>query len=92
MSAAKPFEISKISVMEAYKRVKANDGSAGVDGQSIEDFEKDLKGNLYKIWNRMSSGCYFPPPVKAVTRALRENDLTSAMPRRASVLRWRPVA
>ena len=66
MSAAKPFEISKISVMEAYKRVKANDGSAGVDGQSIEDFEKDLKGNLYKIWNRMSSGCYFPPPVKAV--------------------------
>lgn len=66
MSAAKPFEISKISVMEAYKRVKANDGAAGVDGESIEDFEKDLKGNLYKIWNRMSSGCYFPPPVKAV--------------------------
>jgi RNA-directed DNA polymerase len=53
-------------VWEAYKRVKANKGAAGVDGQSVEDFEKDLQGNLYKIWNRMSSGTYFPPPVKAV--------------------------
>ncbi len=52
--------------MTAYKKVKANKGSAGIDGQSIEEFEKDLKGNLYKIWNRMSSGSYFPPPVKAV--------------------------
>ena len=48
------------------KAVKANAGLAGVDKQSIEDFEKDLKDNLYKIWNRMSSGSYFPPPVKAV--------------------------
>src|SRR5216117_615864 len=66
MSEAKPFVISKWEVWEAYKRVKANKGAAGVDGQSIEDFETDLKNNLYKIWNRMSSGSYFPPPVKAV--------------------------
>ena len=62
----KPFQIPKQLVWEAYKRVKANKGAAGVDGQSIEDFEADLKDNLYKIWNRMSSGTYFPPPVKAV--------------------------
>jgi len=53
-------------VWEAYESVKANKGAAGVDGQSIEDFEKDLKNNLYRIWNRMSSGTYFPPPVRAV--------------------------
>ena len=52
--------------MEAYGRVKANQGAAGVDGVSLEEFEKDLRNNLYKIWNRMSSGTYFPPPVKAV--------------------------
>jgi len=63
---SKPYAISKQAVFEAYKRVRVNRGSAGIDGQSIEDFEKDLKGNLYKIWNRMSSGSYFPPPVKAV--------------------------
>ena len=62
----KPFQIPKRLVWEAYKSVKANKGAAGVDGQSIEDFEKDLKDNLYKIWNRMSSGTYFPPPVRAV--------------------------
>jgi RNA-directed DNA polymerase len=62
----KPFGISKQLVWEAYKRVKANKGAAGVDGQSIEEFEADLKNNLYKIWNRMSSGTYFPPAVKAV--------------------------
>lgn len=66
MSATKPFDISKQQVMEAFKAVKANAGAAGVDEQSIEDFEKNLKDNLYKIWNRMSSGSYFPPPVKAV--------------------------
>jgi hypothetical protein len=53
-------------VWEAYQTVKANHGAAGVDGQSIEAFESDLKGNLYKIWNRMSSGSYFPPPVRLV--------------------------
>jgi RNA-directed DNA polymerase len=66
MSATKPFVIDKWLVYEAYKAVKANAGAAGVDQQSIEDFEMDLKGNLYKIWNRMSSGSYFPPPVRAV--------------------------
>jgi RNA-directed DNA polymerase len=62
----KSFDISKQEVWEAYERVKANKGAPGVDGCSIEDFEKDLKNNLYKIWNRMSSGSYFPPPVRAV--------------------------
>jgi RNA-directed DNA polymerase len=62
----KPFEISKRAVQVAWEKVKANQGSAGVDGQSIADFEKDFRGNLYRIWNRMSSGTYFPPPVKAV--------------------------
>src|SRR3977135_2835303 len=62
----KPFDIAKSLVWEAYKRVNANKGAAGVDGCSIEDFEKDLKNNLFKIWNRMSSGTYLPPPVKAV--------------------------
>jgi len=66
VSESKPFDISKSIVLEAYQRVKANQGAAGVDGESIEQFEKDLKGNLYKLWNRMSSGCYFPPPVRAV--------------------------
>ena len=66
MNEAKPFCISKWEVWEAYKRVKANKGASGVDEQSIEDFEKRLKKNLYKIWNRMSSGSYFPPPVRTV--------------------------
>jgi RNA-directed DNA polymerase len=65
-SPEKPFDISKQEVWEAYLKVKANKGAAGVDGRSIADFEADLKNNLYKIWNRMSSGSYFPPPVKAV--------------------------
>ena len=65
-SSGKPFEISKREVWEAYERVKANKGAPGVDGCSIEEFEADLKNNLYKIWNRMSSGSYFPPPVRAV--------------------------
>jgi len=66
LKRAKPFEISKKVVWEAWKRVKANHGAAGVDEESIADFEKDLKNNLYKIWNRMSSGCYFPPAVRTV--------------------------
>jgi RNA-directed DNA polymerase len=65
-SQEKPFDIPKSLVWEAYKRVKANKGAAGVDRCSMEEFEKDLKRNLYKIWNRMSSGAYFPPAVKAV--------------------------
>jgi group II intron reverse transcriptase/maturase len=63
----KPFMIEKWRVYEAYKAVKSSKGAAGVDGQTIEQFEADLKGNLYKIWNRMSSGTYFPPPVRAVS-------------------------
>jgi RNA-directed DNA polymerase len=66
VSEAKPFVISKREVWGAYKRVKASQGAAGVDGQSIADFERNLKRNLYKIWNRMSSGSYFPPPVRTV--------------------------
>ena len=56
----KPFQIDKKRVYEAYEAVKSNRGAAGVDGQTLEAFEKDLKGNLYRIWNRMSSGSYFP--------------------------------
>jgi RNA-directed DNA polymerase len=63
---AKPYNIPKQLVWEAYQRVKANRGAAGVDGESLAVFEKDLKNNLYKVWNRMSSGSYFPPPVRLV--------------------------
>lgn len=66
VAVPKPFEISKAVVMTARMKVKENAGSAGVDGESIAMFEKDLRGNLYRIWNRMSSGTYFPLPVRAV--------------------------
>lgn len=62
----KSFIISKWQVLKAYELVKANAGAAGVDQQSLSDFERNLKSNLYKLWNRLSSGSYFPPPVKAV--------------------------
>jgi RNA-directed DNA polymerase len=62
----KSFEISKRAGWDAYRRVKANKGAAGVDEQSIEEFEENLHGNLFKLWNRLSSGSYFPPPVRAV--------------------------
>src|SRR5256714_6680482 len=61
---AKPFKIPRREVWLAFKRVKANQGAAGVDGQSIAEFEANLAGNLYKLWNRLSSGSYFPPPVR----------------------------
>jgi RNA-directed DNA polymerase len=64
--SVKPFDISKAEVWRAWLKVRANKGAAGVDGVSLKVFEADLKNNLYKIWNRMSSGSYFPPPVKAV--------------------------
>jgi RNA-directed DNA polymerase len=67
MKEAKPFCITRKEVWEAYQRVKANKGAAGVDEQTLKDFEKGVKDNLYKIWNRMSSGSYFPPPVLTVT-------------------------
>ena len=66
MKKAKPFEISKKVVVEAWEQVKANQGAAGVDQESVADFERNLKSNLYKIWNRMSSGSYIPPPVRTV--------------------------
>jgi RNA-directed DNA polymerase len=66
VSEAKPYVIPKQLVWDAYQRVKANRGAAGVDGESLAAFEKDLKNNLYKVWNRMSSGSYFPPPVRLV--------------------------
>ena len=66
MEQTKPFNISKQSVLEAFKKVKANKGGAGVDRQTIEEFERNLKDNLYKIWNRLSSGSYMPPAVLRV--------------------------
>jgi RNA-directed DNA polymerase len=66
VTETKPFCISKMAVWKAWQLVRANQGAAGVDGQSIADFEADLKANLYKIWNRMSSGSYLPPPVRLV--------------------------
>ena len=66
MAKAKPFDIPKREVWEAFKKVKANQGAAGVDGQTIAEFEADLSNNLYRLWNRMSSGSYFPPPVRRV--------------------------
>jgi RNA-directed DNA polymerase len=67
VSQGKSFNISKQEVWEAYRRVRANKGAPGVDGQTIVEFETDLKGNLYRVWNRMSSGSYFPPPVRGVS-------------------------
>jgi RNA-directed DNA polymerase len=66
LEKAKSYQISKQVVVEAWKHVKANKGAAGVDAETIEDFEENLKDNLYKVWNRLSSGSYFPPPVKTV--------------------------
>ena len=64
MKQGKPFEISQKEVLAAYKRVKANKGAPGIDGVDFEEYEKDLKNNLYKLWNRMASGSYFPQAVK----------------------------
>ena len=72
MSGAKPFAISKQEVWKAYRQVKSNGGAAGVDAESIEGFEQDLKGNLYRLWNRMASGTYFPPPVREVVIPKRD--------------------
>src|SRR3982750_3435266 len=66
VSEAKPFDIPKRLVWDAYQRVKANRGAAGVDGVPLAAFETDLKNNLYKVWNRMASGSYHPPPVRLV--------------------------
>src|SRR6202022_394596 len=63
---AKPYCISRTEVLEAYRKVKSNKGAAGVDEQTIKDLEQGLKSNLCRVWNRMSSGSYFPPPVRTV--------------------------
>ena len=72
---SKPFDISKQLVWEAYLKVAANKGAAGVDEQSISEFELDLKNNLYRLWNRMSSGSYFPPPVRSVQIPKRDGGV-----------------
>lgn len=66
MTEAKPFDVSKSLVWEAYKKIKSNKGAAGIDGESLEEFDKNRNDNLYRIWNRLSSGSYFPPPVMGV--------------------------
>jgi hypothetical protein len=66
MTSTKPYDIAKRTIWEAYQRVKANRGAAGIDDETIAMFEQDLSKNLYKLWNRMSSGSYFPPPVRQV--------------------------
>ena len=99
MDEAKPFNIPKREVWEAFKKVKANQGAAGVDGQSIADFEADLSNNLYKLWNRLSSGSYFPPPVRRVefrrqmaVRARWAFQLSpTASPRKLPVATWSRV-
>jgi len=66
LSSDKPLPITKVMVWKAYQQVKRNGQAAGVDGQSLDDFNKDLENNLYKLWNRMASGSYLPPPVRRV--------------------------
>ena len=88
-SQAKPFEIPKQLEWEAYRQVAANRGAGGVDGQDLEVFGADLKGNLYKIWNRMSSGSYFPPPVRAVEIPKRTEEASARSASRRSADRAR---
>ena len=78
-SSGKSFDISKWEVWEAWKKVRANKGAPGMDGCSIDDFESDLKNSLYRIWNRMSSGSYFPPPVLAVEIPKSHGDGTRVL-------------
>ena len=78
MSKTKSFDITKQMVYRAYKKIKANKGAAGVDHVSLEQFEENLKDNLYKLWNRLSSGSYFPPAVKAV-EILKKNGGTRVL-------------
>ncbi len=82
MTGAKPFPIAKREVWEAFKHVKANRGAAGVDGQTVESLEERLGPELYRLWNRMSSGSYMPPPVRRV-------NIPKESPRRgAGSARW----
>lgn len=81
METTKPYDISKHDVVRAWELVKGNQGASGIDGETIEQFESDLKGNLYKLWNRMSSGSYFPPAVKTV-----------AIPKKTGGVKWTPLS
>ena len=74
MTSTKTFEISKRRVLEAYWHVRANRGAAGIDNESIEMYAADLSRNLYKLWNRMASGSYFPPPVRQVEIAKKSGN------------------
>ena len=90
----RPYAIPKRLVWEAFQRVKTNGGASGVDAESIADFEKKLGDNLYKLWSRMESGSYFPPPVKAVpipktTQAQNFPDFISATSQNGSGTRCR---
>ena len=80
-SAAKPFEISKWEVWEAYRQVKANQGAPGVDRVTLEAFDADLKNQLYRIWNRMSSGSYFPVPLEYSVVPVQEMEYVVGAPR-----------
>lgn len=100
---AKPFEISKRLVWQAWRLVRANRGAAGVDEESLDEFERDVKNNLYRLWNRMSSGSYFPPPVREVLipkksggqRPLGIRPLRTAWPKwsrnSCSNPKWNPI-
>jgi RNA-directed DNA polymerase len=79
LSKTKSFCISKKSVMAAWERVKENKGTYGVDLESLEDFEENLKDNLYKLWNRMSSGSYFPPAVRGIEIPKRDGGKTNRL-------------
>ncbi len=76
MRQAKPFEISRGAVWDAWKQVRANRGAHGIDEQTIEQFELNLKNNLFKLWNRLSSGSYFPPAVRAVEIPKKDGKTT----------------
>lgn len=95
MTGAKPFDIPKREVWEAFKKVKANQGAAGVDGQSIAEFEAGLADNLYKLWNRLSSGSYFPPPVRRVdipkASGGTRKTMIVALARKLLIALWRLV-
>ena len=78
-SSKKSFEISKQEVWEAYRKVRANKGAPGVDEVTLSDFDAGLRDNLYRIWNRMSSGSYFPPPVRAVEIPKAHNSGTRVL-------------
>jgi len=85
VSSAKPYDIAKRTVWDAYQQVRANRGAAGIDDETIADFERDLSKNLYKLWNRMSSGSYVPPPTSYAEGTARARKTVMSRCRNA---RW----